>query len=87
MLLEGVGCSWFEHRDVEHGMNGPHGIQLKRSSRELAKMAKGRRSSESELEKKENNRRMLKTRADSWSISQLRIIHISSQVEYQSGRD
>jgi len=26
MLLEGVGCGWFEHRDVEHRVNGPHGI-------------------------------------------------------------
>jgi len=26
-LLEDVGCGWFEHRDVEYGMNGPHGIQ------------------------------------------------------------
>ena len=37
-------------------------VKLKRSSRELVKTAKERRSSESELEKKENNRRMLKTR-------------------------
>jgi len=27
MLLEGVGCGWFEHRDMEHRMNGPHGVQ------------------------------------------------------------
>jgi len=27
MLLEGVGCGWFEYRDVEHGVNGPHGIR------------------------------------------------------------
>ena len=26
MLLEGVGCSWFEHGDMEHRVNGPHGI-------------------------------------------------------------
>jgi len=27
MLLKGVGCGWFEHRDMEYRMNGPHGIQ------------------------------------------------------------
>ena len=27
MLLKGVGCGWFEHRDIEHRMNGPYGIQ------------------------------------------------------------
>jgi len=26
-LLEGVGCSWFEHRDMEHRMSGPHVLQ------------------------------------------------------------
>jgi len=26
MLLEDVGCGWFEHRDMEHRMNGPHGV-------------------------------------------------------------
>jgi len=26
-LMEGVRCRWFEHRDMEHGMNSPHGIQ------------------------------------------------------------
>jgi len=25
-LLEDVGCSWFEYRDMEHRMNGPHGV-------------------------------------------------------------
>jgi len=24
MLLEGVGCGWFEHRDMEYRMDGPH---------------------------------------------------------------
>jgi len=27
VLLEGVGCGWFEHSDVKHGMNCSHGIQ------------------------------------------------------------
>jgi len=26
-LLEGVGYGWFEHRDMEHRVNGPHCIQ------------------------------------------------------------
>ena len=26
MLLKDVGCGWFEHRDMEHRMNGPHGF-------------------------------------------------------------
>ena len=26
MLLEGVGCGWFEHRDMEYRMDGPHGL-------------------------------------------------------------
>jgi len=26
MLLEGVRCSWFEHGDIEHRVNGPHGV-------------------------------------------------------------
>ena len=26
MLLEGVGCGWFEHRDIEYRIGGPHGI-------------------------------------------------------------
>jgi len=25
-LLEGVGCGWFEHRDMEHRMNSSHGV-------------------------------------------------------------
>jgi len=25
-LLEGVGCGWFEHRDMEHRMSSPHGV-------------------------------------------------------------
>jgi len=25
-LLEGVGCGWFEHRDIEYRMDGPHGL-------------------------------------------------------------
>ena len=25
-MLEGIGCGWFEHRDMEHGMNDPYGI-------------------------------------------------------------
>jgi len=33
MLLEGVGYGWFKHRDVEHGVNGPHGIQKTESER------------------------------------------------------
>ena len=27
MLLEGVGCGWFEHKDMEYRMNGPYGIR------------------------------------------------------------
>jgi len=27
VLLEDVGCGWFEHRDMEHRMNSPHGVQ------------------------------------------------------------
>ena len=26
MLLEGVVCGWFKHRDMEHRMNGPYSI-------------------------------------------------------------
>jgi len=26
MLLEGVGCSWFEHGDIEHRVDGSHGV-------------------------------------------------------------
>jgi len=26
MLLEGVGGGWFEHRDIEHRMNGLHSV-------------------------------------------------------------
>jgi len=26
MLLEDVRCGWFEHRDIEHRMNGSHGV-------------------------------------------------------------
>ena len=33
MLLKGVWCGWFEHRDVEHGVNGPHGIWKAESER------------------------------------------------------
>jgi len=25
-LLEDVGYGWFKHRDMEHKMNGPHGV-------------------------------------------------------------
>jgi len=27
VLLEGVGCGWFEHRDMEYRMGSPHGVQ------------------------------------------------------------
>ena len=27
MLLEGVGCGWFEHRDMEYRMGSSHGVQ------------------------------------------------------------
>ena len=27
ILLEGVGCSWFEHRDMEYRMGSPHCVQ------------------------------------------------------------
>ena len=33
MLLEGVGCGWFKHRDMEHGVNGLHGIWKMESER------------------------------------------------------
>jgi len=26
MLQKGVGCGWFDHRDIEHQVNSPHGI-------------------------------------------------------------
>jgi len=26
MLLEAIGCSWLEHRDIEHRMDSPHGV-------------------------------------------------------------
>jgi len=27
VLLEGVGCGWFEHRDMEYKISNPHGVQ------------------------------------------------------------
>jgi len=26
ILLEAVRCGWLDHRDIEHRMDGPHGI-------------------------------------------------------------
>jgi len=26
VLLEDIGCGWFEHRDMEHKMNSPHAV-------------------------------------------------------------
>jgi len=27
MLQKGIGCGWFEHKDMEHRVNSSHGIQ------------------------------------------------------------
>ena len=33
MLLEGVEYSWFEHRDIEHRISSPHGVQKAKCER------------------------------------------------------
>jgi len=26
-LLEGIGCGWFKHRDMEYRIGSPHGVR------------------------------------------------------------